>query len=60
MIILYYFQVLLNLLQIDVWLKKNSHPRLPLPNICGYIPMTKYISNKLLKKKIENSEITEK
>jgi hypothetical protein len=33
--------------QIDSWLKKQSLPRLTLPNICGYSPLTKYIKNEL-------------
>ena len=30
-------------IQIDEWLKKNEHPRMTLPSICGYIPMTKFL-----------------
>ena len=33
--------------QIDEWLKKNSLPRLPLPNICGYSPLVEFLSHKL-------------
>jgi hypothetical protein len=29
--------------QIDEWLKKNSHPRMTLPAICGYIPISKFL-----------------
>ena len=29
--------------QVDAWLGKNGHPRLPLPAICGYIPMARYL-----------------
>lgn len=29
--------------QVDEWLKKQSLPRLPLPAVCGYIPLTKYL-----------------
>lgn len=36
--------------QIDSWLKKQSLPRLPLPNICGYAPLTRYIKNELIAK----------
>ena len=25
--------------KLDQWLKKNGYPRLPLPYICGYIPL---------------------
>ena len=28
--------------QIDEWLRKNNLPRLPLPVICGYIPLVSY------------------
>jgi len=30
-------------IQIDSWLKKNSKPRLPLPNVCGYLPAARYL-----------------
>ncbi len=30
--------------QIDAWLVKNNYPRLPLPNLCGYVP----IANKVV------------
>ncbi len=30
-------------IQIDEWLKKSSHPRMTLPAICGYIPMSKFL-----------------
>lgn len=30
-------------IEIDRWLRKKSLPRLPLPNICGYIPLSKYL-----------------
>jgi hypothetical protein len=29
--------------QVDDWLKKNDLPRLPLPNICGYIPLVRLL-----------------
>lgn len=29
--------------QVDDWLKKNSLPRLPLPNICGFIPLVRLL-----------------
>ena len=28
---------------IDEWLKKYQHPRMILPSICGYIPMSKFL-----------------
>ena len=28
---------------IDEWLKKSQHPRMVLPSICGYIPMSKFL-----------------
>lgn len=34
--------------QVDEWLKKNSLPRLSLPNICGYIPLVRFIAKPLL------------
>jgi hypothetical protein len=33
--------------QIDEWLKKNSLPRIPLPDICGYSPLVEYLHPKL-------------
>ena len=33
--------------KIDEWLKKNSLPRLPLPNVCGYIPLVRHLTKKL-------------
>ena len=33
--------------QIDEWLKKNKLPRLPLPQVCGYIPLVRHLSQKL-------------
>ncbi len=35
--------------QIDDWLKKNEHPRLPLPVICGYIPLVRFLYEDLKK-----------
>jgi hypothetical protein len=35
----------MSVLQIDEWLKGKSLPRLPLPNICGYLPSVKFIAN---------------
>eukprot|EP00605_Chrysophyceae_sp_TOSAG23-4_P002886 GSChrysophyteH1.ASY1.ANO1.3181.1 assembled CDS len=29
--------------QIDSWLKKNEHPRLSLPAVCGFIPGARYL-----------------
>jgi hypothetical protein len=33
--------------QIDQWLKKNSLPRLPLPNVCGYVPLVRHLTKAL-------------
>jgi hypothetical protein len=33
--------------KIDQWLKKNSLPRLPLPNICGYVPLVRHLTKAL-------------
>ena len=33
--------------QIDQWLKKNSLPRLPLPNVCGYVPLARHLTKAL-------------
>jgi len=33
--------------QVDQWLKKNSLPRLPLPNVCGYIPLVASLADAL-------------
>jgi hypothetical protein len=41
--------LLVFLIQIDEWLKKNSYPRLSLPNICGYIPLTRHLMKRMLK-----------
>jgi hypothetical protein len=29
--------------QIDAWLSKNNYPRLPLPEVCGYLPATRFL-----------------
>ncbi len=34
--------------QIDQWLKKNQLPRIPLPNVCGYVPLVKHLTSALL------------
>lgn len=34
-------------MQIDQWLKKNNLPRLPLPVVCGYIPLVTYLAKGL-------------
>lgn len=34
--------------QIDRWLKDNKLPRLPLPNICGYVPLVQVLARELL------------
>ncbi len=36
--------------QIDEWLKKKSLPRLPLPNICGYVPSVRFIASAVKEK----------
>lgn len=33
--------------QIDVWLKQKKLPRLPLPVVCGYIPLVTYLGKGL-------------
>lgn len=33
--------------QIDDWLKKNELPRLPLPDVCGYIPLVRHLVREL-------------
>ena len=37
--------------QVDQWLKKNSLPRLPLPNVCGYIPLVSNLADALKDKR---------
>ena len=36
--------------QIDKYMKKNSFPRLPLPSICGYIPLVDKFASTLKQK----------
>ncbi len=33
--------------QVDEWLKKKGLPRLPLPNICGYVPSVRFIAREV-------------
>ena len=33
--------------QIDKWLKQKSLPRMPLPSICGYIPLVRELADVL-------------
>ena len=41
---------------IDEWLKKNHHPRMVLPIICGYIPMAKFLYKGLNSEKAHDKE----
>ena len=43
-------------IQIDEWLKKNGHPRMTLPSICGYIPMSKFLYKGLDKERAHDKE----
>ena len=45
-------------LQIDSWLRKNGHPRLALPELCGYIPAVKYLRDTLAKKPANKGAIS--
>jgi len=40
--------------KIDAWLKKHSLPRLPLPEICSYIPTVRYIASRIIDSKMGN------
>jgi hypothetical protein len=46
--------------QIDEWLKKNSLPRLPLPDICGYVPLTRYLAPFLRKEAETKRKLADK
>jgi hypothetical protein len=41
---------------IDEWLKKNQHPRMVLPSICGYIPMSKFLYKGLDEEKAHDKD----
>jgi hypothetical protein len=43
--------------QVDQWLKKKNLPRLPLPVICGYIPLVTYLAKGLAAP--HDTEVTE-
>lgn len=44
--------MLLGFVQIDEWLKSKKLPRLPLPEICGYIPTIRYIAHAVVDNKM--------
>jgi hypothetical protein len=35
-------------MQIDKWLAKHDYPRLTLPVVCGYIPLTRHLTSSFL------------
>jgi len=42
--------------QVDEWLKKNSLPRLPLPTVCGYVPLARHLAKVLRREKLKDTK----
>ena len=47
-------------IQIDRWLKKNALPRAVLPNVCGYVPLTRYLVEPLRHRSSESEHVSNK